>query len=157
MNYSKYKDALEHFNTLVIKLDNGCWILSTATANGYSQFGHLGVKYRAHIFSYKNFVGPIHGTNEIHHKCEFKPCVNPDHLEQLTNQEHLMKHPNNILCQNALKTHCPQGHEYNDENTFRDKKGRQCKACRKVQEAKRHLKRYPLKRLLDAIAKCQKA
>jgi hypothetical protein len=33
---------------------------------------------------------------------------------------------------NKDKTHCPQGHEYNEVNTYITKKGlRECKTCRK--------------------------
>ena len=34
---------------------------------------------------------------------------------------------------NAAKTHCPQGHEYNEDNTYRYGNGRYCRTCRREQ------------------------
>ena len=31
--------------------------------------------------------------------------------------------------QNAAKTHCPQGHEYTEDNTYRYGNGRYCRSC----------------------------
>jgi hypothetical protein len=38
---------------------------------------------------------------------------------------------------NANKTHCPQGHEYSDDNTYTYPDGRRdCKACRRSSQDK---------------------
>jgi hypothetical protein len=36
---------------------------------------------------------------------------------------------------NASKTHCPQGHPYNQENTYRTARGRYCISCRTARDA----------------------
>lgn len=39
---------------------------------------------------------------------------------------------------NAAKTHCPKGHAYTDENTYRDSEGsRDCIACRREYDRRR--------------------
>lgn len=46
------------------------------------------------------------------------------------------------------KTHCPRGHEYTEENTYRNSKGRACRICgreRCRQERKRDPKAYHTK------------
>lgn len=35
----------------------------------------------------------------------------------------------------ALATHCPRGHAYDSENTYRDSRGRRCKACNAIRQA----------------------
>ena len=50
-----------------------------------------------------------------------------------------------ISPKNAKKTHCPQGHEYSEENTHITPDGsRACVACRKVRAAKARLEKYGL-------------
>lgn len=46
--------------------------------------------------------------------------------------------------ENADKTHCPQGHEYTEENTYRDRTGwRECRTCRnEIQRRKRWQRLY---------------
>ena len=36
---------------------------------------------------------------------------------------------------NAYKTHCPEGHEYTDENTYEWGGSRNCKACHRARSA----------------------
>lgn len=42
----------------------------------------------------------------------------------------------------AKRTHCPQGHEYTPENTYRKDDGlRRCKECRRIQ-MREYMRRY---------------
>jgi hypothetical protein len=51
-------------------------------------------------------------------------------LRLITHREHLLRNPKTIPAINAAKTHCPEGHEYNEENTYITKKGkRNCRTC----------------------------
>ena len=62
----------------------GCWVWGRAlTSRGY---GHLTINKRqilAHRFVYATQVGPIPDGWDVHHRCENKRCINPDHLEPL--------------------------------------------------------------------------
>ena len=79
----------------------------------------------AHRVVYEGLVGEIPKDVHLHHACGNKSCVNPDHLMPLPARIH-----NFIENGQATKTHCPQGHEYNDENTRLDRNGnRQCRPC----------------------------
>lgn len=99
---------------------------------GYGHFWHEGKQQLAHRVSYQLEHGPIPDAQQVHHTCENTLCVNPAHLELKTPKEHVAAstlHP-------AQRTHCPQGHLYDDENTYVDKTGRRhCRACRRARSA----------------------
>jgi len=81
---------LDRFLTKVIKVPSGCWEWTAAKNNsGYGVFGvaHHRV-INAHRWAYENFVGKIPSAHEIHHLCENKTCVNPEHLTVVRPDEH---------------------------------------------------------------------
>lgn len=113
-------------------VNGGCWLWAGALSKeGY------GVAYdpdskkttRAHRLSYRVFKGPLIEGLVLDHKCRVRSCVNPDHLRQVTSAE-------NVLCgigptaQNAIKTHCPKGHEYQGDYLVTLRGWRQCRVCR---------------------------
>lgn len=80
---------LERFLRGIRKLPNGCWVCDTAYAmsNGYAEIkidriksrGLLSRK-RVHRLSYEHFVGPIPDDRYVLHRCDNRPCCNPEHL-----------------------------------------------------------------------------
>lgn len=122
---------LKRFWNKVKKLNN-CWEW-TASLNkyGYGTFYYNKKIIKAHRFSYEISKGLIPKRLELDHLCRNPKCVNPDHLEAVTHKENTLR-GNCFSAINAKKTHCPQGHKYNLENTHISKKGeRRCKTCRK--------------------------
>jgi HNH endonuclease len=65
---------------------NGCW-LWTGRRNVESDYGYIGDKTPAHRWFYEQFVGPIAEGLHIDHLCRVRPCVNPEHLEAVTQAE----------------------------------------------------------------------
>lgn len=104
-----------------------CWNWTAGTYNeGYGVFVIKSQSYTVHRLSYEMEHGPIEPGLHIHHICENKLCVRPDHLEAITPGAH------NGIHKRATATHCPQGHPYSEDNlawTGPDKRWRRCRTC----------------------------
>lgn len=73
--------------------ETGCWDwIGYRNPQGYGmcRSGIAGEK-RAHRAAYVLANGPIEGGH-VHHKCENKSCINPDHLEHRTASNHISMH-----------------------------------------------------------------
>lgn len=116
-----------------------CWIWQGAQSGpdaprgmGYGLATYEGKRQQAHRVSYQVFVGPIPDGLQIDHTCRQRMCVNPDHLEPVTQQENLLR---GVLA----RTHCKRGHEYAEGS-------RDCLLCarerwHKKAESKKHARR----------------
>jgi len=131
--------------------DEGCLLWTGATGRG--GYGRMklddGTTIAAHRFVLEFINGePIpdgmQGGHVCHDKavlagtcagdstddgCRHRACCNPEHLELQTPSQ-------NTAAQDHAErrvTHCPQGHEYTDENTRITKDGkRKCRTCHKT-------------------------
>jgi hypothetical protein len=76
-------------------------------------------------------VGPIPDGLVIDHLCRVRHCVNPAHMEPVTDRE-------NVFRGFAAITHCPKGHEYTADNTYIPPStgSRECRRCRAEQRRK---------------------
>ncbi len=121
-----------------------CWEwLACSNPNGYGQFKLNGKKEYAHRLSYEDKHGIIPVGLELDHLCRNTSCVNPQHLQAVTHPENIRRGLAGFVggLRNRIKTHCPQGHEYNLKNTYVDsKEGRHCRSCGKIraQQYKQH-------------------
>lgn len=106
---------------------SACWPwLASLNSDGYASFWLDGRQHRAHRLAYEALVGPIPDGLLLDHLCRVRHCVNPDHLEPVTNAENTRRG----LC-GRLVTECRQGHPYTAENTYIKTNGcRDCKTCR---------------------------
>ena len=119
-----------------------CWIWTAArNAFGYGKFsmGHARWIF-AHRFAYETFRGPIPATLVIDHLCRNPSCVNPAHLEPVTNRENQLRGVG-FAARHAAKTHCDHGHEFTPENTYTGYKGRACRECHRLRERMRRRSR----------------
>jgi HNH endonuclease len=97
---------------------------------------------RVQRVTYRLWKGPIPTGYHIDHLCQNPPCANPRHLEAVTPGENVLR-GTGVTAQNALKTHCPKGHEYTPENTKVTPQGwRECRICKREQ-LQTHRARHP--------------
>lgn len=93
-----------------IALD-GCWIW-TAKINerGYGVFWLAGKNRKAHRVSYELHVQRIPEGMQIDHLCRQPACVNPHHLEVVTQKENNRRKPGVKICEHDVgHTQCRQG------------------------------------------------
>ena len=79
---------------------------------------------------YEALRGPIPEGMVAHHKCGNPQCVNPWHIELMSQGSHLIHHGNTGDNHQRFKTHCPAGHPYSKKNTYHWNGERHCKICR---------------------------
>lgn len=116
------KSAPDRFWVKVHKT-NDCWYWTASLDSaGYGLFRANGRMNKAHRYAYELLVAPIPAGLTIDHLCRVRTCVNPDHLEAVTQQENTAR---------ARKSHCIRGHEFTKENTYWS---RSCRACWNVRK-----------------------
>jgi hypothetical protein len=126
--------AAEYIRDRVQVSPSGCWNWTGyRNGDGYAIGHHRGRWVRAYRFSYEVFVGPITGGLTIDHLCRNRGCVNPEHLEAVPLRTNVLR-GDGVGVRNARKTHCANGHPFDEENTLPDERGwRVCKICRREQ------------------------
>jgi len=123
-----------------------CWLwLASLDGKGYPQIskGKGSGMFRAHRVAWELFVGPLPRELDLDHRCRVHRCVNWKHLEPVTRRVNLLRGIT-VTAINAATTHCPQGHEYSEQNTAymtkpNGNKSRYCKECNR-QRARNHRK-----------------
>jgi hypothetical protein len=120
--------TVERFKAKVQVAPSGCWEWLGGRLGQNSQYGQFSMAavgrpvVGAHRAAWELFRGPIPEGLTIDHLCRNTICVNPDHLEPVTQKVNNQRYAVTI-------THCPQGHEYTPENTAHYGRGRQCRTC----------------------------
>lgn len=129
------KPLMQRFGEKVqVNVMNGCWEwIPKPHHTGYAVFWFNDKHTLAHRFSYEQFIGRIPDGLHLDHLCRNRKCVNPFHLEPVTNYENTIVRGSSPMAKNARKTHCIHGHEFTSENTIqRNGGGRKCRRCNNI-------------------------
>ena len=96
---------------------DACWVwLAGRQSAGYGLFYLDGSPKVAHRVAYEITVGPIPDGMQLDHLCRVRACVNPGHLEPVSNRENALRGVGPTAV-NAAKTSCVRGHGFTPENT----------------------------------------
>lgn len=138
-----------------------CWLWTAYKLRGHGHFNVGNEKYLAHRINYVLIRKNIPEGLVLDHLCMNKACVNPDHLEPVTNAENVRRGKRtaaNDVHTYAPRTHCPHGHEYTIDNTYIHKNNRAisgfiraCRSCRIEKYRQLKLRRIYDKRSTNAF------
>lgn len=117
--------------------DVGCWQwIGRISSDGYGTIDTHRKRAYAHRYGLKFLLAVPDGMC-ADHLCRNRSCVNPAHLEIVTNRENVLRGVGTSAV-NARKTHCYKGHEFTEENTHRPRpNARSCRACQREYDASR--------------------
>ena len=131
------RSVLDRFFEKTARLENGCllWTGYRQKRRGKISYGRFrtrageGGLVLAHVFAWEFHFGvevPI--GKQLDHGCRNEGCVEWAHAEPVTAQEnaHREQRANG---RGIARTHCPTGHAYTPQNTYRNGNKRFCRQC----------------------------
>jgi len=97
-----------------------CWLWTGAKdKDGYGRFRLADKVIYAHAF----LIGKAPNALQWDHLCRAHACINPDHLEAVTQHSNILRGQSPSAKQ-ARQTHCLHGHPLADTNLYIDPKGK---------------------------------
>lgn len=109
-----------------------CMLWDRGRGHGYGALRVGDKKTSAHIVAYELTRGLVPDELELDHLCRAHDCFHPAHLEAVTHLENIRRGDAGKWLRE--KTHCPQGHPYNFDNTYLVRGQRQCRECKNKQK-----------------------
>jgi len=118
----------------VILGPTGCWNWTGhISSNGYGWTTCFGRRQAVHRISYQLFIGPIPTGCVLDHLCRNRCCINPEHLDPVTQLENMRRGIGFIAAQ-MKRTACPKGHPLTGDNLVTHSLNihgkRTCRRCR---------------------------
>ena len=136
----------ERLNAGLAAMPNGCleWTKSVVLG-GYGQIKVNGKQLKTHRFSWELAHGPIPEGMFVCHHCDNPPCCQTDptegypdgHLFLGTSADNMADRDTKGRHGQSKKTHCKQGHPFDEVNTYITSQGaRNCRTCKATARAK---------------------
>jgi hypothetical protein len=123
-----------------VLIADGCWEWGGPRSDtGYGKFSiSQRLHAKAHRWAWEWMNGPVPDGLSLDHLCRNRGCVNPWHMEPVTHAENVRRGRSGRF--HGDKTHCPQGHAYDEANTYIVKVtgARQCRTCRNSRKYRRN-------------------
>ncbi|WP_299074764.1 HNH endonuclease [uncultured Paraglaciecola sp.] len=129
-------------------MSDNCVILLSVNEDGYGRVRVADKMMKAHRVVFENHNGKIDMSLDIDHLCRERGCIQPHHMEQVSRGVNTLR-GESFAAKNARKTHCINGHPFDDDNTLatysykngkRFGKARKCKKCATL-STKKYLER----------------
>lgn len=132
--------------------NSGCHLFTGFIANGYGRIAYQGRPQQAHRLAYEAKFGPVPRDLVIDHLCRVRSCINPDHMEPVTQTINKLR-GFGFSAINARKTVCKYGHPFDAKNTGVTRLhgrvvGRYCHTCNRAHAARVRAARQAARRLL---------
>lgn len=122
-----------------------CWVWTGYVgADGYGRHSTVSGGKRSprlvHVLVYEAARGTVPDGLELDHLCRNRACAKArplrpdgtpdptDHLEAVTKAENIRRGESGA--HSRSKTHCPDGHPYDETNTYWNGRVRRCRTCR---------------------------
>lgn len=133
-----HTSVMDRFLAKVNKTDT-CWLWTgRVLPHGYAVFYVDGKYLYGHRWAHETFIGPIPDRFQVDHVkergCTNRHCVNPSHLEAVPAKVNNSR-STSVSAKHKVKTHCPQGHAYDSENTYHHTGSRHCKRCMSIRQS----------------------
>ena len=106
-----------------------CWNWQARkNVDGYGKVSLFGRDWLAHRLVYEAMRGDVPDDLTCDHLCRNRACVNPYHIELVDPVANVMR-GEGFGARNARKTHCGNGHPFNEQNTYMHRGRRHCRSC----------------------------
>ena len=125
-----------------VRQEGGCWVWGgRVNWRGYGYMSFRDQDRPVHRLMYEACRQPVPENLTLDHLCRNLRCVNPDHLEPVTNRENILRGDGPAaIC--ARKTHCKRGHALTPDNLYSSPSvegQRVCKTCTRAKLRARRL------------------
>lgn len=98
--------------------ESGCWIWhGPVSQKGYGKIYYGQKNWRVHRLMYELLIGPIPSALVCDHRCRVRCCVNPHHLDLVSDEENILR-GFGFAAKNKRKTHCKYGHALEGDNIY---------------------------------------
>lgn len=116
------------FNRCIPEPNSGCWLwLGATAANGYGHIRYNHKLHTVHALSYQVAGGILLPGEVGDHLCRVPGCINPMHIEAVSPSENVLRGLRGTL--RPIRTHCPNGHSYEDETRYEYGGATFCRQC----------------------------
>lgn len=111
----------------------------SSNADGYGiRQGHAGRRFGTKYVHRQVWImahGPIPPGMVVMHSCDNRLCFRLDHLSlgtQAENHADMVAKGRHAVPPPRVRSHCPHGHEYTDENTAVHSGSKRCRECYRI-------------------------
>jgi hypothetical protein len=149
-----YRPTLEERFWAKVNKTETCWLWTGASSQlGYGRLWVNGKWPQAHRLAYEWLVGPIPPGLVLDHLCRRPACVNPTHLEPVTQRENVARGvgPQVVSAMRQAQTHCKRGHEFTEANTYMYRGSRCCRTCNKLKCRRQYYERQARRRAEETV------